>query len=497
MAKNIVNLTIDGGSYTARPYGTCSTAAGTAAKAVTCADFELVSGTTIIVKFDAANTASTPTLNVNSKGAKNIFHKGAQITSGGNKALLAGTVEFLYDGTQWQLLGNYIDTDSNTDTKNTAGSTDTSSLIYLIGATSQAANPQTYSHNTVYVGTDGCLYSNSTKVSVEGHTQSYTTLTGSSTTANQAIVSSGTANGWTLKTLGSNAFNSTTIPTNTNQLTNGAGFITSSGSITGSSGSCTGNAATATALTTKSEGNSTQPVYFDANGKPVKCTAYSSASVNYANSAGAVAWGNVSGKPSSYTPSSHNHTKLVGSTVGGNNSFFSTASSANGALDYYYNINMGCTGMYPASNNANSVLLINKHGGTYDSQLGFSSDGNIYYRSFNGAAANTTTPWDKIPLIKGANTITSLNWIPLDKHLVIANLSAASNIYLDEVGLQVGESVTIIGIPSASFTQPIPTVGNWISMDGDSLEVTKDKPFEMNILCYASGKYSISCKNSK
>lgn len=46
------------------------------------------------------------------------------------------------------------------------------------------------------------------------HTQSYTTLTGSTTTANQAIVSNGTANGWILKTLGSNAFNSTSyIPT--------------------------------------------------------------------------------------------------------------------------------------------------------------------------------------------------------------------------------------------------------------------------------------------
>ena len=42
------------------------------------------------------------------------------------------------------------------DTKNTAGSTDTSSRIYLIGATSQAANPQTYSDNEVYA-TSGVL----------------------------------------------------------------------------------------------------------------------------------------------------------------------------------------------------------------------------------------------------------------------------------------------------------------------------------------------------
>lgn len=40
--------------------------------------------------------------------------------------------------------------------KNTAGSTDTSSKIYLIGATSQADNPQTYSDDEVFV-TDGTL----------------------------------------------------------------------------------------------------------------------------------------------------------------------------------------------------------------------------------------------------------------------------------------------------------------------------------------------------
>ena len=54
-----------------------------------------------------------------------------------------------------------------TDTKNTAGSTDSSSKLFLIGATSQGANPQTYSHDTAFVGTDGCIYSNSQKVLTE------------------------------------------------------------------------------------------------------------------------------------------------------------------------------------------------------------------------------------------------------------------------------------------------------------------------------------------
>lgn len=56
----------------------------------------------------------------------------------------------------------FITTDN--DTKNTAGSTDSSSKLFLVGATSQAANPQTYSQDTAYVGTDGHLYSNSKQV---------------------------------------------------------------------------------------------------------------------------------------------------------------------------------------------------------------------------------------------------------------------------------------------------------------------------------------------
>ena len=54
-------------------------------------------------------------------------------------------------------------TPPNDDTKNTAGSTDTSSKIFLVGATSQAANPQTYSDNQVYA-TNGQLDMNKARV---------------------------------------------------------------------------------------------------------------------------------------------------------------------------------------------------------------------------------------------------------------------------------------------------------------------------------------------
>ena len=63
-----------------------------------------------------------------------------------------------------------------TDTKNTAGSTDTSNKIYLIGATEQAANPQTYSDNEVYA-TSGVLTTKSIQVGSGAATMQYNATT--------------------------------------------------------------------------------------------------------------------------------------------------------------------------------------------------------------------------------------------------------------------------------------------------------------------------------
>ena len=69
----------------------------------------------------------------------------------------------------WKQIAFISDIPTIVDTKNTAGSTNSTSKLFLIGATSQAANPQTYSNSSCYVSS-GYLYSGGTKVSVEGHT---------------------------------------------------------------------------------------------------------------------------------------------------------------------------------------------------------------------------------------------------------------------------------------------------------------------------------------
>lgn len=99
--------------------------------------------------------------------------------------------------------------DNYTDTKNTAGSTNTSSKIFLVGATSQAANPQTYSHDTAYVGTDGHLYSNGRQVVNVSNAQTLTNKTLTSPIINEPAVSTITTvtpeSFWTVNSTNTNA----------------------------------------------------------------------------------------------------------------------------------------------------------------------------------------------------------------------------------------------------------------------------------------------------
>ena len=144
-------------------YGKCETAGGTAAKVVIAAENEhwtLTTGSMVTVAFSATNTAQNPTLNVNNTGAKPIKYQTAIVgTSNLERAGRANIpITYMYDGTYYKFIAwGY---DENSDTKNTTGSTNTSEKIYLVGATSQATNPQTYSHDTVYVDTSGRLVSN-------------------------------------------------------------------------------------------------------------------------------------------------------------------------------------------------------------------------------------------------------------------------------------------------------------------------------------------------
>lgn len=93
----------------------------------------------------------------------------------------------------------------------------------------------------------------------------------------------------------------------------------------------------------------------------------------------------------------------------------------------------------------------------------------------------------------GVNTVTTLANLPISKRSITATLSSATTLSVAS-GMQVGEELMIRCVPSAAFTQAIPNSGAYVSMSGTSITTTANKPFEINIWCYASGKYSIAVK---
>lgn len=126
-ANQLTNArTIDGVSFNGTAnithYGTCSTAAATAAKTVAVTGFTLAAGARVTIKFTITNTAANPTLNINGTGAKAVYYKGTAISAG---YLAANKVyEFVYDGTNYVLVG-----DVDTNTTYSAATTTTAGLM--------------------------------------------------------------------------------------------------------------------------------------------------------------------------------------------------------------------------------------------------------------------------------------------------------------------------------------------------------------------------------
>ena len=83
-----------------------------------------------------------------------------------------------------------------------------------------------------------------------------------------------------------------------------------------------------------------------------------------------------------------------------------TTQFGNATVGYAYALNATTAGLFAAPDNSNSILTVNRHPGDYYSQLGFSSNGNLYYRRFSAAAINTSEAWQTIWT---SSSLTNLN----------------------------------------------------------------------------------------
>ena len=89
-------------------YGVCDSALGED-KVVTLSSYTLTTGGIVAIRFTGSGISAGQTLNINSKGAKPIYHKGLPIETGVVKS--SDTATFIYDGSYYHLIS--IDRDDN------------------------------------------------------------------------------------------------------------------------------------------------------------------------------------------------------------------------------------------------------------------------------------------------------------------------------------------------------------------------------------------------
>lgn len=208
-------------------YGTCSTAAATAAKVITTVgdtEWNLKAGSFITIMFSATNTAKNPTFNVNGTGAKNVFYTTTQITS--SNLSYAGyanrPMNFMYDGTQYRFIG--LGVDSNSDTKvNQQELTSNSDRSILLGSnnTTAAATTGTYkstkfkynpSTDVLTVGTVKGNLSGTATYATNSGTSTYSNNSAKATTATNAGTATYAKSAGTASRLGNSTIGSATRP---------------------------------------------------------------------------------------------------------------------------------------------------------------------------------------------------------------------------------------------------------------------------------------------
>ena len=322
-----------------------------------------------------------------------------------------------------------------TDTKNTAGSTDTSSKIFLVGATSQAANPQTYSHDTAFVDANGRLNSAAPASSANDTTvattkwvkdQGYTNNTGTVTSVNSVSPVNGNVsltiptvnnatltiqkNGSTVKTFTANASTDVTcnitVPTKVSELTNDSGYKTTDTQDTCGAGNSTsklflvGRTAQSTGTSNSNSSVYTQSGYLYAttpasttNDTTVATTAFVKAQGYTTNTGTVTSVNNVSpvnGNVSLTIPTYNFHGDPFYSTDGDTAGITKDCNSITANGHYYYTSN-GPSGLGEQS--TDGALFVQAYSDNWVTQIAQDyRTGNLFIRSKNNG---TWTAWRK------------------------------------------------------------------------------------------------------
>lgn len=132
-----------------------------------------------------------------------------------------------------------------------------------------------------------------------------------------------------------------------------------------------------------------------------------------------------------------------------------TTQYGDGKIGYSYLLPSNTTGLFTASDNSNCILTLSRHSGNYYSQLGFSSNGNLYYRAFTNTAINTTQAWQTIWT---SSSLTNLNQLTNGPGYTTntGTVTSVAALTLGTTGTDVSSTVTN-GTTTPVITLNIPT----------------------------------------
>lgn len=185
-------------NYTNVAYGTCSTAAATAAKVVVIngnSNWALTIGSMITVKFTETNTAANPTLNVNSTGAYPIYYNATEYTSSSSYGGYANRhITYQFDGTYWVFISWSYDSNSDTKVQQNAAITTAGEYPVLLAystATSKITNAVQKTSSLKYNPNTKILTAPTFKGALTGNADTATALSSSAGSATQPVYFSG------------------------------------------------------------------------------------------------------------------------------------------------------------------------------------------------------------------------------------------------------------------------------------------------------------------
>jgi len=150
---------------------------------------------------------------------------------------------------------------------------------------------------------------------------------------------------------------------------------------------------------------------------------------------------------------SHSHSSITGTAYGANPDTYAN-STVSGRLEYHA-VSASSSGALPTADNANGVLTVGQHSGGYTAQLGFSSNGNFYFRDNPSSSIGS---WRKV--------WDSGNFNPSD-YLQVSNYVDTDN-YVDSVSFSTSTGVLTLGRTGSLSDLTIDLDGRYLTSETDN-----------------------------